>query len=112
MKKFFVLYKAPIEEFQKLMATMGLEQQKKSMEEWRKWMGEHKGDLTDDGAPLGKTKCVTKDDVKDMKNDIGGYSIVQAQSHDAAAKLMRDNPHLSIPGATIEVMEITQMPGM
>ena len=29
----------------------------------------------------------------------------------AAAALFADNPHLTMPGATVEVMEITAMPG-
>jgi hypothetical protein len=112
MKKYFVLYKAPTEEFQKLTSSMTPEQQKKGMEEWGKWMGAHKKDLADQGAPVGKTKRVTSDAVNDVKNDIGGYSIVQAESHDAAAKLLQDNPHFQIPGATIEVMEIMEMSGV
>ncbi len=112
MKKFLVLYKAPIEEFQKLMANTNKEQQKKGMDEWTKWMQNHKADLADMGAPVGKTKQVMTSGVKDIKNDVGGYSVVQADSHDAAAKIFTDNPHFSIPGASIEVMEIMEMPGM
>jgi hypothetical protein len=40
------------------------------------------------------------------------YSIVEAESHDAAAKLFSDNPHLQIPQAFIEVMEIPPLPPM
>ena len=112
MKKFLVLYKAPIEEFQKLMASTDKEMQKKGMEEWGKWMQNHKADLADEGAPVGKTKQVTASGVTDIKNEVGGYSVVQAESHDAAAKLLMDNPHFSIPRASIEVMEIMEMPGM
>src|SRR3954453_15892648 len=66
----------------------------------------------DSGAPVGKTKQTTKGGVADIKNDIGGYSIVQAESHDAAATLFANSPHLTMPGATVEVMEIMPMPGM
>ena len=110
MKKFFVVYKAPVEEFQKMMASADKEAQKKGMEEWQKWMDMHKADLADMGAPVGKTKAVTTSGVADIKNDIGGYSIVQAESHDAAAKLFADSPHLKIPRATIEISEIMEMP--
>jgi hypothetical protein len=112
MKKFLVLYKAPIEEFQKMMAKTDKEMQKKGMQEWEKWMKAHKKELADMGAPVGKTKKVTANGVSDTKNDIGGYSIVQASSHEAAAKTMQDNPHFQIPRASIEVMEIMEMPGM
>ncbi|MDO8552466.1 MAG: YciI family protein [bacterium] len=109
MKKFLVIYKAPSEEFQKLMANSTPEEQKKGMEDWGKWMKEHSAELVDGGAPVGKTKQVTMDSVTDIKNDIGGYSIVQAESHDDAAKIFTDSPHFSVPRSSIEVMEIMPM---
>lgn len=112
MKKFLVLYKAPVEQFQKAMTTMTPEEQKESMAEWGAWMGKNKANLADGGAPVGKTKQVTADGITDTRNDIGGYSIAQAESHEAAAKIFTDNPHLSRMKGTIEVMEIMEMPGM
>lgn len=112
MKKYFVLYMAPSAEFAKLMSTMKPEDSKKSMDEWREWMKKNKESLVDNGAPLGKTKRVDSGGVSDVKNDIGGYSIVQASSHEEAVKLFEGHGHLRIPGATIEVMEIVSMPEM
>src|SRR5438128_845665 len=110
MKKFFVLYKAPIEEFQKAMTKWTKDEQEASKQEWREWMGKHKAELTEMGGPVGKTKQVTTSGVIDIKNDIGGYSVVQAESHDAAAKIFLDSPHFErMGGPTIEVMEIMQM---
>lgn len=111
MKKFFVLYKAPIEEFQKAMTEWTPQERKASMKEWEEWMNDHKEELIDSGAPLGKTKQVTKGGVADIKNDIGGYSIVQAESHDAAAKIFADSPHFKRMEGSIEVMEIMPMAG-
>ena len=49
----------------------------------------------------------------DTKNEIGGYSVVQAESHDAATKVFgKDHPHLQMPGAWIEIIEIMPLPGM
>ena len=111
MKKFFVLYMAKTADFQKIMASMGKmtpEQQKESMKEREAW-GKGKG-VADMGAPLGKTKRVTAEDIKDAKNEVGGYSIIEASSHDEAAKKMQSNPHFKmIPGGWIEVMEIMPM---
>jgi hypothetical protein len=112
MKKFFVLYKAPIEEFQKAMTRWTGEEREASMAEWKVWMGKHKADLVDMGAPVGKTKQLTEAGVADIKNDIGAYGIVQAESHEAAAKIFTDSPHLSRMHGTVEVMEVVQMPGM
>jgi hypothetical protein len=46
------------------------------------------------------------------KNDIMLYSVVQAESHDAAAKSFEGHPHLQIPQSSIEVMEIHSLQGM
>jgi hypothetical protein len=67
--------------------------------------------FADSGGPVGKTKQVAASGATDTKNDIGGYSIVQAESQEAAAALFADNPHLTMPRATVEVMEIMPMPG-
>jgi hypothetical protein len=81
---------------------------------WVKWMGKHKKSLVDGGAPLGKTKRVDAKGASNTTNGVGGYSIVQAQSHDAAAKIFgKDHPHLKMmPGAWIEIVEIMPMPDM
>ena len=113
MKKFMVLYMANGADFERMMKESTPEQQKKGMEAWMKWMGAHKASIVDGGAPLGKTKRVDANGAKDAKNGIGGYSVVQADSHDAAAKMFsKDHPHLQMPGAWVEIVEIMPMPGM
>ncbi|RJR14297.1 hypothetical protein C4585_00530 [Candidatus Parcubacteria bacterium] len=113
MKKYFVLYKASPEQFKKWMST-SKEEQQKGMEAWNAWIEKHKADIVDGGTPLSKVKQVTTKGVTDIHNDIGGYMIVQAESHEAAAKLMQDSPHFSdMEGAdagTIEVMEMPEWP--
>ena len=69
--------------------------------------------IVEGGAPLGKTKRVDSNATSNTKNEIGGYSVVQAESHDAATKIFgKDHPHLQMPGAWIEIVEIMPMPGM
>jgi hypothetical protein len=34
------------------------------------------------------------------------YSLIEADSHQAAAKIFEKHPHLGIPQASIEIMEI------
>jgi hypothetical protein len=47
------------------------------------------------------------------RHAIGGYSIIQAESADAASKMFgKDQPHLQMPGSWIEITEILEMPGM
>ena len=114
MKKFLVLYMASSVDFEKAMKNSTPEQQKKGMDGWMKWMNKNKKSLVDGGAPLGKTKRVDAKGTSDTKNGVSGYSIVQAQSHDAAAKIFgKDHAHLQImPGAWIEIVEIMPVPGM
>ena len=75
------------------------------------WMKKNMASFADSGGPVGKTKQVAASGASDIRNDIGGYSIVQAESQEAAAALFADNPHLTMPTATVELMEITPMPG-
>jgi hypothetical protein len=113
MKKFMVLYMASKAELEKMMKNSTPEQQQKGMEAWMKWMNENKTSLVDGGAPLGKTKRVDSNGASSTKNEIGGYSVVQAESHDAATNMFgEDHPHLQVPGAWIEIVEIMPVPGI
>ena len=113
MKKFMVLYMASGAEFEKMMKNSTPEQRKKGMDAWMKWMNANKTSIVEGGAPLGKTKRVDSNGASNTKNEIGGYSVVQAESHDAATKILgKDHPHLQMPGAWIEIVEIMPMPGM
>jgi YCII-related domain len=113
MKKFMVLYMASGADFERMMKNSTPEQQKQGMQAWMAWMNANQASLVDGGAPLGKTKRVDSHGASDAKNEVGGYSIVQADSHDAAVKLFgKDHPHLQMPGAWIEIVEIMAMPGM
>ena len=75
------------------------------------WMTANQESIVDGGAPLGTTKRVDGEGVSAVKNELGGYTIVQAKSHDEAAELFdEDHPHLTMPGAWIEIVEIMPMP--
>ena len=109
MTKFLAIYRMDMGEMQKMMANATPEQRQKGMAEWEAWMKKKASSFADRGGPAGKTKKVAASGVTDTRNDIGGYSIVEAPSYDAAAALFTDSPHLSMPGATVEVMEIKSM---
>ena len=78
MKKFLVLYRMDVAEMQKMMASTSAEERKKSMGEWEVWMKKNMASFADFGGPVGKTKQVAMGSTTDIRNDIGGYSIVQA----------------------------------
>ncbi len=113
MKKFLVLYMAERAMLEEMMKNATPEQQKKGMEAWMTWMGAHKASLVDGGAPLGKTKRVDAKGASDTTNEVCGYSIVQAESAAAATKMFgKDQPHVQMPGAWVEIIEIMPIPGM
>jgi hypothetical protein len=115
MKKFLVTYLAPasvIDDWKKTEPEKRKEAEEKMQGEWRKWMSDHMTMFVDKGAGVGKTKRVTAQGMSDKKNDIMLYAIVEAESHEGAAKIFEGHPHLQIPQSSIEVMEIHPLSGM
>ncbi|HEX9275168.1 MAG TPA: hypothetical protein VGA51_02080 [Casimicrobiaceae bacterium] len=115
MKKFLVTYLAPasvIDDWKKTEPEKRKADEEKMQSEWKKWMSDHMKMFVDKGAGVGKTKSVTARGTSDTKNDIMLYAIVEADSHETAAKTFEGHPHLQIPQASIEVMEIHSLPGM
>lgn len=79
---------------------------------WYAWIDTHKDVIVDAGAPLGTTKRITESGVSDISNNLTGYTLVKAESHEAAARLFENHPHFSIfPGDDVEVMECMPIPG-
>ena len=93
----------------KMMTESTPEQRKEGMEEWNTWMKDNAAIFADMGGPTGKNMQLSPDGSKQISNDIGGYSIVQAESVEEAAKLLASNPHFKMPGATIDLAEIVSM---
>ena len=85
---------------------------KQGMADWNNWGTKNKQAIAEMGAPLGKTKTVAASGVSDTKNEVTGYSIVEADSHEAATKVFVGHPHLQMKGATIDVLECMSMPDM
>jgi hypothetical protein len=113
MKKFLVLYKASTEAFQQMMKSATPEQQKAGMEAWTKWSKQAASSIVDMGGPLGKSVRVVKSGaVSPVVNDLGGYSIMQAESKEALAASMKDHPHFMMPDGSIEIVELMPIPGM
>ena len=83
------------------------------MDAWIAWGEKHKDAIVVGGGPLGKTKRAGPNGVTDIKNTLAGYVVVQAESHEAAAKMFENHPHFTIfPGDSVEVMECLPIPGM
>ncbi|MFN0246367.1 MAG: hypothetical protein ACKV2T_05635 [Kofleriaceae bacterium] len=112
MKKFLVLYRAPHTAFEQMMKSTP-EQQKAGMDAWMKWSQSAGASLVDMGSPLGKAVNVAKGGaVSASQNDLGGYSVMQAESKEALATKMKEHPHFMMPDGWIEIVEIMPVPGM
>lgn len=113
MNKYFVLYRVPVATMEEWMKNTSPEEMKQQGEKMGKemaaWTEKNTQTLIDRGQPLGKTKTVSAEGIKDSRNDLNYYCIVEAESHDAAAKIFLDNPHFQIPTSYIDVMEIPHM---
>ena len=93
----------------KMMETTSEEDRKKGMEEWGKWFKEHGSAFADMGGPTGKNTELSSSGAAQKSNDLGGYSVVQADSMDAAVELLKSNPHFQMPGAVMDIAEIMPM---
>src|SRR3954454_24383277 len=111
MKKFLVLYKAPMSAFEQMKKATP-EQQKTGMDAWMAWSKRAGASIVDLGAPLGKSLRVAQSGASPTTNDLGGYSILQAESKEAVAETLKGHPHFMMPDGTIEVVEIMPVPGM
>lgn len=114
MKKFLALYLTPVSVLEGWMNVP--EEQRKAEEakmqkEWGEWMVKY-GSMVKETTGAGKTKRVTKDGATDVKNEVMLYSIIEAESHEEAAEIFQNHPHLGIPEASIDVMFANPLPGM
>ena len=112
MKKFLVLYHSTSTNMEQ-MASSTPEQMKAGMDLWMRWAGKAGTAIVELGAPLGAAATVdASGGHHDVRASMGGYSVLQAASLDAVAKVLEGHPHFHAPGATIEVHEVMGMPGM
>jgi hypothetical protein len=82
------------------------------MAAWQAWGAKHRDQIVEFGGPLGKTKRVNKSGVADATNNIAAYVIVDAESHEAAARMFENHPHFAIfPGDGVDVMPCLPVPG-
>ena len=86
--------------------------EREGMAAWKTWVEKHQGAIVGMGGPLGKTKKVSQGGVEDISNAMGAFTVVRADSHEAAAKMFENHPHFTIfPGESIEIMPVLPIPG-
>ena len=111
MKKFLVLYRASQDAFAQMMKSTP-EQQKAGMDAWNAWGKRAAASIVDMGAPLGKSLRVTKKAAEPVFTDLGGYSVLQAESKEALAATLKEHPHFMTPDGFIDIVELVAIPGM
>ena len=81
----------------------------KHMAKWKAWVGGLGDALVNPGTPLGKPKTVSSGGVSDDggSNRLTGFSIVKADSMDAALDMAKGCPHLE--HGTVDVAEVMEM---
>ena len=86
------------------------EEQAAVMTAWNAWYGELGEAIVDGGNPTGPAKTVGADGVSDGggADPVSGYTLVNADSLELAAKLAQGCPILSA-GGTVEVAETIDM---
>jgi len=113
MKKFIVLYHAPMEAMQQ-SANASPEEMAKGMEVWMQWAQKCGDKLVDLGSPLMNGQQISPDGKsKNSDKNVVGYSILQAENMEEAKSLLQGHPHLGWNAScAIEVHETMPLPGM
>ena len=84
----------------------------KHMEKWGAWVNSLGDASVNPGSPFRKSKTVSSSGISDTDGQpLTGYSVVKADSLDAATKMAKECPHLDI-GGSIVVSEVMEMTGM
>jgi hypothetical protein len=115
MKNFLAIYlgSAPSRErWEKLDEATRKDRMNAGMKAWGNWVDTHMASIVVMGGPLGKTKLTSAQGVADTRNAMTGYTVVQAETHEEAARMFEKHPHFTIfPGDSVEIMECLPIPG-
>src|SRR5579862_9483503 len=102
-------------------ATRGAspEQMQRSMQKWAAWMNElaAQGHLKDRGHPLERTGKLVKGSQKavidgpfaEVKDIVGGYTLVEARDLEQAVELSKGCPIFDADSAVVEVRPVLKM---
>lgn len=100
-----------MKKWEKLPVKVRQEREIAGKQAWYDWVAKHENAIVYSGAPLGPTKRVSRKGIADISNKMGAFTVVQASSHAAAAKLFKNHPHFMIfPGDSVEIMPCMKIP--
>jgi hypothetical protein len=114
MKRYLAVFTGSPSALARWETISDAERQKKQAEgvaAWKKWATENAASIAEMGGPLSRTKLVSTGGISDIRNNLAAFTVVQAESQDAAARMFLNHPHFTIfPGEGVEVMEVLPIP--
>jgi hypothetical protein len=116
MQNFLAIFTATPEsrarsDWGKLEASAAQARRMEGVRAWNEWVERNRAAIVDPGSPIGKTKRVDPAGVSDGANTISAYTIVRAETHEAAARLFENLPHFTnLPGEAVEIMPCLPVP--
>jgi hypothetical protein len=114
MKRYLCVFTgspAAMEAWKALPEAQRKQREREGMARWKQWVEDHGPDIVEVGGPLSRTKRVAHEGVSDIRNNLAGFTIVQAGSQDEAARMFLAHPHFTLfPGDGVEVMEVLPIP--
>lgn len=115
MKNFLAVYTGSAEAMARWETLSPAERQARheaGFKAWGEWATRNQGSIVEGGSPLGRTKKISPTGIADIRNNLAAFTIVRAESHEAAARLFEGHPHFMLfPGEGVEVMECLPIPG-
>ena len=118
MKRFLAVYTGTHDaksraDWDALPAAERTKREGEGMAAWHAWQTTHGAAIVEQGGPLGKTLRASRDGIVPTRNALTGFIVVEAESHEAAARMFEGHPHFAIfPGEAVEIMEVLPIPGM
>ena len=112
MKKFFCVYRVPVEVAEKWKKESSEEERKKQDAEMgvkmSAWLAKYDKEIVDKGLPLGTNTRLTLQGATPVTNDMNYYCIIEAESADKVVEIVKDGLIL-FDGAFIDIMEVPEM---
>jgi YCII-related domain len=108
MANYILLYRGPATPIE----DMTPEQNDAQMAAWNAWMAKVGDALTDLGKPFGARSAVDGEGATGPGSDLNGYTLVTADSLDAARALCDGHPFLADGGSQfcVEIYELVDIP--
>ncbi len=108
MSKYLYLYRGPATPIEDFTPEQSAEQ----LRAWGEWMARVGSALVDGGAPFAARTAVGDDGSSPTSSDLNGYTIVEADSLDAARALVDGHPFLSEGKGrfSVDIFELAPMP--